>query len=320
MPAYLQLVRLPTVFTAMADIVLGFVLTHGFLYGPGEDSFNDQMHWVQPGQFVGLLIASCSLYLSGMVFNDVFDRKQDAGERPGRPIPSGRVSLQNAIALGTVLMVAGLVSATSVNRASLQVGLLLVVAILGYDAFLKRTPLGPLMMGSCRFLNVMLGASAKADDLASLFASPQLVAAAGLGVYITGVTLFARTEARASSRWQLGFAQIVMNAGIAVLAWLIMKFPILAPQRSPIHVALGMLMVVTFTVNRRALDALRNPEPATVQAGIKVMLLSHAMLDATLVYWFLSGANATNLGTVHAMATAALVIPAMFLSRYIPMT
>ncbi len=78
MRAYLQLVRLPAVFTAMADIVLGFVLANGALSPFPE--------------FAALLCASSALYLAGMVFNDFFDRRIDAVERPKRPIPSGRVS------------------------------------------------------------------------------------------------------------------------------------------------------------------------------------------------------------------------------------
>ena len=88
--AYFQLMRLPAVFTAMSDIILGYLLTHG--------SFE------LPLQFALLLVASASLYLSGMVFNDVFDRKVDAEERPFRPIPSGRISTQQAAVLGGLLM------------------------------------------------------------------------------------------------------------------------------------------------------------------------------------------------------------------------
>ena len=57
---YLQLLRLPTVFTAMADIVLGRLL------------LNDRTLEPYPAFFT-VLAASCALYLSGMLFNDVFD-------------------------------------------------------------------------------------------------------------------------------------------------------------------------------------------------------------------------------------------------------
>ena len=316
---YLQLLRLPTVFTAMADILLGFVLTHRFIYGPLIGSVNDgltqEFGWNQPGAFFGLLIASSCLYLSGMVFNDVFDVRQDTAERPGRPIPSGRVSIRSATILGTVLMVVGVGAASAVSFVSFGVSLLLVAAILGYDSFLKRTPLGPLAMGMCRCLNVLLGGSLQ-SHFSDLLTPPLFPAAIGLGLYIVGVTVFARTEARTSSRWQLALAQLIMNLGFAVLVWLMVRWP----DRSPADVSLAMLCVVAFTINRRALEALRNPSPATVQGSIKVMLLSLVILDSTLIYWHLNTPAGLGLGASHAIAASLLVIPAMLLSRVIPMT
>ena len=319
MLAYLQLLRLPTVFTAMADIVLGFVLTHRFLYGPlarAGGLLDQQIGWHDPGQFIGLLIASCCLYLSGMVFNDVFDRKQDAAERPGRPIPSGRVSVKSATILGTTLMLIGVASASTVGLVSLEVALLLVFAILGYDSILKRTFLGPLAMGSCRFLNVMLGASVQPDLIPSLFSHPQLAAALGLGIYIAGVTLFARTEAKTSNSWWLRLAQLVINTGFATLISMILMIGIDSPKIVPI----AMLLVIAFTVNRRAAEAIQDPSPARVQRGIKVMLLSLVFLDATLIFWYLNTPDAAGYGMVHALVTASLVVPALLLGRSIPMT
>lgn len=319
MLAYLQLLRLPTVFTAMADIILGFVLTHGFIYGPfplEEGQLTPTIGWHDPAHFFGLLVASCCLYLSGMVFNDVFDQKQDLIERPTRPIPAGRVSARSATLLGLILMTGGILSAVTVGRVSFQVALALAIAILSYDAVLKRTILGPLAMGSCRFLNILLGASVQPDWIPSLVAQPQLAAAAGLGVYIVGVTLFARTEARISNRWQLGLAQFVINIGFAIYAWLIFTWHI----QSPMELPLLMLMVIAFTVNRRAIAALNEPSPARVQAAIKVMLLSLVCLDATLVFWFLNRPELAQYGSYHALATASLLIPAVLLGRVIRMT
>ncbi|MBS0202734.1 MAG: UbiA family prenyltransferase [Planctomycetes bacterium] len=312
MLGYLQLVRLPTVFTAMADIILGYTLTHTFV--AGTDGSEDAP------KFLVLLAASCCLYMSGMVFNDVFDLQQDTAERPGRPIPSGRVSRNSAIVLGVVLMTVGIVSAALVTRVSLQVAGLLAVAILSYDGLLKRTPLGPLAMGSCRLLNVLLGAS---DQLfwtpPGLLVRPQLAAAIGLGVYIVGVTVFARTEAKTSSRWQLGLAQILFNAGIVVLGCLIVAWPVWTwPPRGNGPVAVAMLAVIAFTLNRRALTALADPSPSNVQTTIKLLLLSYVMLDATLVFWKMNDSGP--FGTAVALGTAALIVPALLLSRFIPMT
>ncbi|WP_029247912.1 UbiA family prenyltransferase [Schlesneria paludicola] len=320
MLAYLQLLRLPTVFTAMADILLGFVLTHRFIYGPFLAPEGGPVHlnvgWHEPEKLLGLLAASSGLYLSGMVFNDVFDVQQDTIERPDRPIPSGRISRQNATIFALILMLGGLACAALVGPVSLQVGLLLIVAILSYDAYLKRTPLGPIAMGSCRFLNVLLGASVQPDWIPSLLSQPQLAAAAGLGLYIAGVTLFAKTEARTSNRWQLALAQLIINSGFAVHVALILT----SAHQVPIEVPLAMLFVVAFTINRRATAAVRDPSPARVQGSIKVMLLSLVIIDSTLVFWFLNTPEGAGYGAAHAVATAILVIPAMLLSRLIPMT
>ncbi|MBT4866581.1 MAG: UbiA family prenyltransferase, partial [Planctomycetaceae bacterium] len=137
--SYLQLVRFPAVFTAMADIFLGFLLTHKAL---------------QPADgFVALLVASSCLYLSGMVFNDVFDRQVDGIERAGRPIPSGRVSPTAAVTLGSLLILVGLGAALFAGTQSLLIAVALTGFIFLYDGLLKRTPLGPVAMGCCRLFN-----------------------------------------------------------------------------------------------------------------------------------------------------------------------
>src|SRR5438067_2386375 len=87
--AYAQLVRLPNVFTAMADITLAALATAAL-----------RERWPV---FVLLLLASSCLYCGGMVWNDVFDVEQDRRERPFRPLPSGRVSRGAAMRFGALL-------------------------------------------------------------------------------------------------------------------------------------------------------------------------------------------------------------------------
>src|SRR5262245_29074995 len=92
--AYAQLIRLPNVFTAAADIVLGAVAGVEFAGGALPQ-------WWQAK--LGLLLAaSACLYSGGMVWNDFFDLKQDKRERPFRPIPSGRIRRRTAGWLGVV--------------------------------------------------------------------------------------------------------------------------------------------------------------------------------------------------------------------------
>jgi 4-hydroxybenzoate polyprenyltransferase len=294
--AYLQLVRFPAVFTAMADIFVGFLLTHSSL--DEKNTF----------PFAMLMVASGCLYMAGMVFNDVFDRKIDAEERPERPIPSGRVSVMSAVRLGILLIVCGLGAADALGVPSLLVAIMIVVGILSYDGFLKKTSAAPLVMGGCRFLNVLLGASA-VGRFSDVWAAPQICVAAGLGIYITGVTWFGRTEAKQSNRYQLAGAMTVINLGLAAIAVFVAYWE---SERDSINV-LMILAVIILTINIRLTNALMNPQPQPVQAAIKMMLYSLVMLDATLVLFYTGHMT-------YAVLTAGLVLPAMFLGRWIFVT
>src|SRR5688500_14681918 len=95
--AFAQLLRIPNVFTAFADIALagcvGFALVSG--WPPAA-------YWFR---VVLLAFASGSLYLAGMVWNDYFDLVEDTQARPFRPLPSGRITTRTAVMLGVLLVV-----------------------------------------------------------------------------------------------------------------------------------------------------------------------------------------------------------------------
>jgi 4-hydroxybenzoate polyprenyltransferase len=292
--AYLRLVRLPAVFTAMPDVLLGYALTHGVLAARGE--------------LLLLLAASSGLYLAGMVFNDVFDRAHDARFRPQRPIPSGAVPLTGAIGLGTLLVMAGIAAASLVGPQSLLVAGLLTLCVFGYDGGLKRTPIGPLVMGSCRSLNVMLGASAL-PKVSLVWGSPQWEVAVALGTYIAGVTWFARKEETQSARSQLLWGMAVVNAGLAGL-FLVVATRV-ASNAAPL--VLAVLAVVMLSINRRLSAAVFEPSPRHVQIAVKTMLLSLIVIDAVMVFW-------RTANPAYALLTASLLIPAALLGRWIPVT
>ncbi len=291
--ALLQLVRLPTVFSAGADIVLGFLLTHPTLEPTGT--------------FGLLLAASVCLYWTGMILNDFFDRDVDAQERPGRPIPSGRISAKAALTLALVLNLSGLGVASLVGNNSLLIAAALTTVVWLYDGALKKTPLAPLIMGGCRFFNVMLGASA--SPTGELWCLPQVHVAAGFGLYIVGLTWFARQETKTSSRNHLLAATFVVNLGLCTL----LAFLLHAPEQPQRTTALFVLVVIAVTIIRRLIRAVSNPSPERVQTAVKIMLLSYITLSASIILF--AAADPT-----YAAAVAALLIPAFLLSRKIPMT
>ncbi|WP_417848032.1 UbiA family prenyltransferase [Thalassoglobus sp.] len=306
MLSYLRLCRFPTVFTALADIAAGFLLTHAAL---------------NPASKFGLLLgASACLYLSGMVFNDVFDVKQDSEERPNRPIPSGEISRRNATIFGACLMAGGLAFAYAADLRSLIIASGLAVCILLYDGLMKRTPLGPLFMGACRSLNLILGASTAGIRLAGAFQQPLLWVAICMGIYIAGVTWFAKREAKQNLRLPLLLSLLVINTGLAGLAIWLGDFAVhlgipLPPGIANSQAVLGIWAVIAITINRRAIAAVIDPSPKKIQPSIGVMLLSVIVLNATFIYFKFG-----NAGIPFAVGVLLLLLPAIGLRRVIPMT
>ena len=136
---WLKLMRLPTVFTALSNVLCGYLIT-----SPVELRRLpfDRTLWM-------LLACSAGLYLSGMVLNDVFDAQLDSEERPERPIPSGQISRRAAAIFGSLLMGLGILAGGTVGTATLITALGLAACVIAYDRFLKATIAGPLAMGSC---------------------------------------------------------------------------------------------------------------------------------------------------------------------------
>jgi 4-hydroxybenzoate polyprenyltransferase len=312
---YAQLCRLPAVFTAMADVFMGYFVERG---SPTVRS------WIE---LVAVLICSGCLYLAGMVLNDIFDRDIDARERPHRPIPSGRVPLARAKRFATALIAAGLlaslVAGYDVGIQPFLIALMLLSAIFLYDSWAKKTPIGPIVMGSCRFFNVLLWVGVHSPDLKGVFTSHITMVAAALGIYVAGVTWFAKKEAEQSSRGGLIFGQSVLNLGLLLLAvwmtpqlWSVWQtlWPWGLPNLDGWRPLL-MLGVIAVVVNRRAIAAMSDPRPAMVQSAVRIMLLSIITIDATLIY-----ATLGQPGVPIAVGVVTLLAPSFILGKWMTMT
>ena len=154
-----------------------------------------------------------------------------------------------------------------------------------------------------------------ASELVLGYHTFHLAIAGGIGVYIVGVTAFARREAEGSSRLQLGAGLALMGLGIGLLA----AAPRWAPaggelntvelHLDPNYIWPLILFLLTFPILRRCLVAIAHPEPRQVQAAVKVSILSLIILDASIVmltcpwYW--------------AAAVVALLIPTTVLGKWV---
>ncbi len=290
---YLQLIRLPILPTALADIALAALATRAL-----------PEHTVP---FVLLCLASTCLYCGGMVLNDFFDLEQDKRERPSRPIPSGRVSRRSAALVGGVLLASGIgwaiLSALAHEPGSrstpIIIGVLLVAAILAYDSSLKRMWLGPVGMGLCRFLNVLLGLTVIGGPIERA----GWLLAFVVGLYIVGVTWFARTEARQSSQAALGGAAGVMLAALL----LALPVPALFPPGSASPLFPYLLVALGFLIGVPIGRAIAGPSPSQVQAAVKRSLMGLVILDAVL---------ATAVAGTLGLLVLLLLVPVLFLGRW----
>ncbi len=75
---------------------------------------------------------------AGFAINDYFDKESDAVIKPKRPIPSGSMSLNQVIAVSTVLFALGLVLALLINWLSFAILLADSAVLLVYSALVKK--------------------------------------------------------------------------------------------------------------------------------------------------------------------------------------
>jgi 4-hydroxybenzoate polyprenyltransferase len=299
--AYAQLLRLPNVFTAFADIALTAAV--GVAVLPAT-----------PGYFWSsvtlLVVASGCLYLAGMVTNDLFDRAEDARTRPFRPIPSGRVRVRSAMILSGVLVLFGLalawlagrLHAESGNLEPLSFALAIVVVVFLYNGGLKRTPVGPVAMAACRFLNVLMGLSLIPSS--ALESGLRLHLAGIVGVYIIGVTWFARTEEEVSNRRHLIAAAAVMVVSLVMALVLRAKLP---AESGTIGFPY-LLVLFGFIIGRPVVRAIQEPSSRLVQAAVKQCVLGLIFLDAVLATAFIG---------LLGLLLLFLLLPAVYLGKWL---
>lgn len=179
--AWGELLRLPNLLTVPGDPAVGFLLTAGV----GGSSVS---------RLLAAMWTALCLYAAGLILNDLMDHEVDLRERPGRPIPSGRIPARQAALALALAFYGATLPLPFLPAVSRWAALALALTVIAYDVFAKRSAwMGPPAMGLCRALSVMLGAA---------FAQPfgawpwTVYAAAGvMGCYVAGVTLAARNEA-----------------------------------------------------------------------------------------------------------------------------
>lgn len=293
--SYVELVRVPNLFTAPPDVVLGAAIAGAL---GGEFSL---------AALGGLAVASMLLYAGGTSLNDVFDAEKDAVERPTRPIPSGRVSRSTAAGLGVCLLCGGvLLALLSAGVDAAVVAAAIAGGIALYDGLLKGTLPGNLTMGAIRGLNVWLGTTVAIGAIS--VSGWALVVPVVLGSYIAAVTYLADHETAGSNRTRVR----VLVVGLAVAALtapLVLTTAAVGTTRLAGGILLGTVFVAwTGPALRRAY---REPKPSHVGPLIGTCVLGVVLLDA---------AFAAVYGLGWSLLAASFFLPALGLSRLVDVT
>lgn len=295
--------------TAWSNVLLGFAMST-------LPVATSQDWWALPW----LLLCSSGLYLGGMVMNDFFDYDQDCKQRPERVLPSGIISLQHARRLMLVLIASGILAAVI---ASIVAGhkhwtpVVMALAVLGfitlYNRVAKHSYFGPFIMGLCRSGNVLLGVSLLEPSTSfPFFPTPSLYVAVSIGLYVAGITWFAREEHQTSSRFGLvSGAALILLAVLALMSLPYSSLWSLAfgdEVRNPFlqHPMLfnGLLLMMVLPVFRHLAIAISTRETRDVKKGVVISLLTIIMIDASVCYLFSPNTP------IFALSVALLIIPA----------
>lgn len=176
--AYAELSRLSNIPTCVSNVLTGSAIA-GLGYSP---------NWLT---ITLTIIAITLLYIAGMALNDAVDYKIDKQQRPGRPIPSGRISLRAAYTFTIICFCIAIAILASISIPALICGLVLTVTIILYDLLHKKIAAAAILMGVCRGLVYLTAASAIAWPLDWQTIT---ILASAITLYITVLTIIAQAE------------------------------------------------------------------------------------------------------------------------------
>jgi 4-hydroxybenzoate polyprenyltransferase len=295
--AYLQLIRPANIITAWADILAGYgvgLSTAGIALLPATELKLSALFW--------LLLSTTGLYGGGVTFNDVFDASLDAVERPERPIPNGQVSSFAAACLGAALLTIGIGAATQVSLISGVLAGAIALFALTYDKFSKHhTVIGPLNMGFCRGLNLLLGVSVATGQIQTLW----ILAIIPLG-YIGAITAISQGEVNGSHRSTALAALLLLSLTIGALFALSYLPEVHIWNLLPFILLLGGKVFPPFVQAANTLSAHNSRE--AVKAGVLALIV----LDASIVAGFA--------GWQYGLAVLGLLPLSKGVSRLLPVT
>ncbi|HEY3402925.1 MAG TPA: UbiA-like protein EboC [Ohtaekwangia sp.] len=256
---FLRLMRPANLVTAVADILAGIAIA-GVIPHPDLDNT----------PVILLIISTIGLYGGGVVFNDVFDAELDKTERPERPIPSGVISKTEASLLGSALLVIGIVAAIKIvfNPTGI-IAIAIAAAALIYDRWGKhQSILGPINMGLCRGLNLLLGISVVPAALSSVYFLAFIPV-----LYIAAITMISRGEVHGGNKR-------VLIAGGILYSIVIMSILIVAIRMNEVMMATLFLVGFSAMIFPPLINAIKQPSGKAIGKAVKAGVIALIIMNA----------------------------------------
>ncbi|HZA08137.1 MAG TPA: UbiA family prenyltransferase [Nitrososphaeraceae archaeon] len=304
---FLLLVRLPNIFTTPTNILTGYFAV--VLPSGNVDAL----------QVSYLIFSSALLYVAGIVFNDYFDIDIDLRERPHRPLPSKSITTKKALLIGIISLLSSNLLAFIAGMNSFAICIVLSAIVIAYDYKLKNTLIGPIVMGSTRALNIILGASPALFATILLNENRILVrimfVSLSLLAYVLSISLLSRKEivARGEEHAQENYDAIRRTITISFLIVFAVVISIafavfLGMFKIELFVGLSLFSLIMFFTFRQT----NFHDPLTIQNAIKHMVISIVVLDSV----FIIGIT----GSYYGLLTLVLVPVALLSSRTLYVT
>lgn len=290
---YLRLMRPANIVTAIADVLAGIAISGLLTELPFQFACLPNV--------VLLILATIGLYGGGVVFNDVFDAALDKLERPERPIPSGLITLTEASLLGISLLSGGMLAAFLSSLTAGIIAVLISLAALIYNRFAKHhTIAGPLNMGLCRGLNLLLGISISSLALHTWWALAFVPI-----IYIAAITMISRGEVHGGSRVILYTASFLYTLVIGFI--LFFSF-----RQGMFLFSLIFLLPFAWMIFKPLLKAIREPAGSNIGKAVKAGVLALILMNAA---W------AAAFGALYAAVVIVILLPvSLWLSKKFAVT
>lgn len=265
--AWLALMRISNAPTVISQVFAGVAVG---MHSLGQDEI------IPVGTTTLIATGVLLTYLAGMTLNDAFDARVDAVERPGRPIPSGAISLSMAWSVGAAMFLAGMAVLAVASPSTMHWAFLLGLSVLAYNTLHTLTAGSFVLMAACRALVPVVAACSVSPvvewSLLAWIAGGSFLSIAAVSVAARNEVVGFGTLARVAS-W---FLPIAACAPLGL--WLVGG---VAP-RDPVQATavLGVMALAVVSVLFGIRTAMVTKSPRAVPAAVGIWIGTIPIIDS----------------------------------------